>query len=275
MNDNFLYKTEKSEESEYETASEEYFRLKIDQVTKIKKEINKIKKIKKQKIKKLDENEKEKIVEIRKFFSEKLDSYLSINQFSRIDKEDQNRETEKCGNNIIDIENKNEGIEEKSVWKNKKNQVYINIDKEKYNSKYIKEVGTNLFFLIDNEKKDDNNINISLIGMNEEYLQATTKEYKKTVDNIKNNIKLNIKHKNRSQSKEIKQIIPQSNISIEEKVVIKSNDFSSMRIKQYENDGILFGFDFGINESNQYRNKKRKKNNSFKKSTQIKFRKIE
>lgn len=275
MNNNFLYKTEKSEESEYETASEEYFRLKIDQVTKVKKEINKIKKIKKQKIKKLDENEKEKIVEIRKFFSEKLDPYLSINEFNLIDKEHQNRETEKCGNNLNNIENKNDAKEEKGVIKNKKNQVYINIDREKYNSKYIKEVGTNLFFLIDNEKKDDNNINISLIGMNEEYLQATTKEYKKTVDNIKNNIKLNIKHKNRSQTKEIKQIIPENNIIIEDNVIIGSNDFSSMKKKQYENDGVLFGFDFGINETNQYRHKKRKKNNSFKKSTQIKFRKIE
>jgi len=267
--------------NEWELESEDYFRLKLDSIQKIKQKINGILKLKSLKYRKLDGLQQIFLEKINNYLQEEIYPHLNITDSEILynDKltNEGNANNLSNVNNVNSIKENNEDININiTSTKSIKDDICpiftsINIDNSNYNYTIKPEVGNALIFSID----DKNNINY--IGKSEKYIEATTKIAKinrnsndsmlarKTNREIRYKI-IQTKRRNNLEKEKAKQEVEDNNIDNTDEL---NEELSNKKLKiKSELQLKNFNKNIGSGSSNSNK-KKRKKIFSYKKNSTV------
>lgn len=194
-----------SDDSEYETESEEFIRLKIDNTVKLKQEINKIKRLKSNSLKHIHRDDYSKLEEIHHHLEHNIFPGVSITGYS-------------------------ESLTENGNTDNKNNDCLssLSILGNEYYYNELPEIGTNLFFQY--QTNDLNKVSLKYIGKGVKYYNTTKMKSYSMRKNLnytsKNNLSKNINSSNDISNGELNNTnIKENKFKVEEKTN-KRNDYT-------------------------------------------------
>ena len=252
-----------NDSNEWELESEEYVRLKIDNIQKIKQQANGIMKFNSLKYKKIEENQKEYIGKIQNFFEGEVYPFLSINNKEEITS-DKNEVNNINSNSLYNVSNRKISMDEFHFQN-------IKLQNNNYNYTIKSEVGSSMFFKIDDisdKFESSTSKDLTYIGKSEKFIEATTKIFKSQPTKNSNSMLKKTKREIRYKLIESKK---KKSILLE---MINSN--SNVQKTQQENDNFVKSSsntnELKINPNiplNRSGKKKRKKLFSYKKNSTV------
>ena len=246
---------------EWEVEMEEFFRLKIDNIQKVKHKINSIIKLKSLKFKKIEEHQKIFLDNIRTYLAEQV--YPSINNTQHY------TDTNHINLDLLNNESNNQNLSKRLLSS-------INVENTNYNYIISPEVGTSLIFKLNNstqELTNSNNYDLSYIGKSTMFFEATTKLYKPDINNVNSDnsmiakkTKREIRYKIRQTKKKIQNNLQPQNIINSEKSLLINADSNDDKL----NESSISNKDkVKINPEILKNRKKRKKLFSYKKNSTV------